>query len=93
MNAEINNLKSKIETIKKENTSFLEQTLNAFATVLCAPIVLAVEVVKGIAALFWDSILWEHKTVNMCFVPFLRHTFIFIKQSFKHESVTQFRTV
>ncbi|XP_005359731.1 guanylate-binding protein 6-like [Microtus ochrogaster] len=52
MNAEINNLKSKIETIKKENTSFLEQTLNAFATVLCAPIVLAVEVVKGIAALF-----------------------------------------
>ncbi|XP_038200999.2 guanylate-binding protein 6-like [Arvicola amphibius] len=45
MNAEINNLKSKIETIKKENTSFLEQTLNAFATVLCAPIVLAVEVV------------------------------------------------
>ncbi|OBS64828.1 hypothetical protein A6R68_06628 [Neotoma lepida] len=44
MNAEINNLKNKIETIKKENTSFLEQTLNAFATVLCAPIVLAVEV-------------------------------------------------
>ncbi|XP_040589479.1 guanylate-binding protein 6 [Mesocricetus auratus] len=52
MNAEINNLKNKIETIKKENTSFLEQTLNAFATVLCAPIVLAVEVVKGIATLF-----------------------------------------
>ncbi|KAL1763797.1 guanylate-binding protein 6-like, partial [Sigmodon hispidus] len=38
MNAEINNLKNKIETIKKENTSFVEQTLNAFATVLCAPI-------------------------------------------------------
>nr|XP_042113693.1 guanylate-binding protein 6 isoform X2 [Peromyscus maniculatus bairdii] len=52
MNAEINNLKNKLESIKKESTSFLEQTLNAFATVLCAPIVLAVEVVKGIAALF-----------------------------------------
>ncbi|XP_036057039.1 guanylate-binding protein 6-like [Onychomys torridus] len=52
MNAEINNLKNKLESIKKESTSFLEQTLNAFATVLCAPVVLAVEVVKGIAALF-----------------------------------------
>ncbi|XP_051054134.1 guanylate-binding protein 6-like [Phodopus roborovskii] len=52
MNAEINNLKNKIESIRKENSSFLEQTLNAFAAVLCAPIVLAVEVVKGIAALF-----------------------------------------
>ena len=92
MNEEINNLKSKIESIKKENTSFLEQTLNAFATVLCAPIVLAVEVVKGIAALFWDSLLWEHETVTLCFVPFSRHTFIFIQQSFKYESVTRLRT-
>lgn len=86
MNAEINNLKSKLESIKKESTSFLEQTLNAFATVLCAPIVLAVEVVKGIAALFWDPLLWENETVKICFVLSLRCTFIFIRQSFKHES-------
>nr|XP_044994181.1 guanylate-binding protein 6-like [Jaculus jaculus]XP_044994182.1 guanylate-binding protein 6-like [Jaculus jaculus]XP_044994183.1 guanylate-binding protein 6-like [Jaculus jaculus] len=49
---EINHLKNNIEAMQKDSGNFFDKALRTLATAVCAPVVLAVEAVKGIASLF-----------------------------------------
>lgn len=51
MKEEIKHLKKNIETMEKESSNFFDKALKTLATAIFAPVILAVEAVKGISSL------------------------------------------